>query len=64
MIYIVGMSHAINVLRAISDSIVSLSNENWSQFISDGKFFELKTKKEIENRFISAECDELFNEII
>jgi hypothetical protein len=44
MIFVLGMSHTINVLKAFSRDGLSLSLENWSRASSDGRFFEVKTK--------------------
>ncbi len=42
--YVLGMSHAINVLRAASISPLAFTHENWSTLTSAGEFFDVKTK--------------------
>lgn len=44
MIYVIGMSHAINVLKAAAAGTFGLNHENWSALESGGRFFTLPTK--------------------
>lgn len=44
MIYVIGMSHAINVLKACSREPLSFSHDDWSFFSTEGKFFDLTIK--------------------
>jgi len=44
MIYILGMSHAINVLKALSIAELSFSHENWVGLSTGGQFFDVHTK--------------------
>lgn len=44
MMYVLGMSHAINVLRVISREPLSFSHENWSALSTAGQFFDVHTK--------------------
>ena len=46
MMYVLGMSHAINVLRVISREPLSFSHENWSALSTAGQFFDVQTKSE------------------
>lgn len=44
MMYVLGMSHAINVLKAASRTPLSFSHENWSALSTGGKFFDIDVK--------------------
>ena len=44
MIYVIGMSHAINVLKAAAASDFALTHENWSTLQSGERFFALPVK--------------------
>lgn len=44
MIYVLGMSHAINVLKAISSTPLSFSHENWVDLSTAGQFFDVHAK--------------------
>gem|GEM_PF-2830913 len=44
MMYVLGMSHAINVLRVISREPLSFTHENWSALSTAGQFFDVHTK--------------------
>jgi hypothetical protein len=47
MIYVLGMSHAINVLRVISREPLSFTHENWSALSTAGQFFDIHTKSDL-----------------
>lgn len=44
MIYVFGMSHAINVLKAASATSLGFTHENWASLLSDGRFFDIPTR--------------------
>ncbi len=44
MIYLLGMSHAINVLKAAAAGAFALTHENWSSLNSGEQFFDLPAK--------------------
>ena len=44
MIYILGMSHAINVLKAASRVPLTFTHENWSEMASASQFFDIEAK--------------------
>ena len=56
MIYVFGMSHAINVLKAISKEPLSFTHENWSALTEAGQFFDIEAKPEL----ISGEAIKAF----
>jgi hypothetical protein len=43
VVYVFGMSHAINILKAASATPLSFTHENWSSLMSDGCFFDIPT---------------------
>ncbi|MBV8634336.1 MAG: hypothetical protein JO002_07585 [Burkholderiaceae bacterium] len=47
MIYVLGMSHAINVLKAAAAGQFGLTHENWSRLNSGEQFFDLPAKPEL-----------------
>jgi hypothetical protein len=47
MIYVLGMSHAINVLKAAAAGEFGLTHENWSNLNSGEQFFDLPAKPEL-----------------
>ena len=47
MIYVLGMSHAINVLKAAASGDFGLTHENWSGLNSGEQFFALPAKPEL-----------------
>jgi len=44
MIYVLGMSHAINVLKAASVGPLAMTHQNWSEMTSAGEFFDVQAK--------------------
>lgn len=44
MIYVLGMSHAINVLKAASAGTLAMTHQNWSEMTSGGAFFDVNSK--------------------
>ena len=44
MIYVFGMSHAINVLKSVAAAPLAFTHENWASLTSDGRFFDMPTK--------------------
>jgi hypothetical protein len=44
MNFVLGMSHAINVLKALSNAPLSFSHENWVNLSTEGQFFDVQTK--------------------
>lgn len=44
MIYLIGMSHAINVLKCVSAAPLALSHEDWVHHQTAGSFFDVPTR--------------------
>ena len=44
MNYVLGMSHAINVLKAVSSTPLALTHENWTELATGGQFFDVQTR--------------------